>query len=675
MIDKYEHIKTTCPRDCYDGCGMIVEKENGAIRRVYGDPKHPISRGTLCGKCAIAYNGVFQDEQARLLYPQKRVGVKGEGRFERISWGEAIETIASKLGSIVKSHGSQAILNTHYTGTLSLLASYYPMRFFNRLGATEVLPDTICNMAGQVAWEILFGNPCVGFDPRTAKDSSCILVWGANPANSGPHAHKHWLPESPAKIIVVDPICTQTAKEADLHLQPIPGTDAALAFSLLHVLQRDGFFDTDFINNNTIGLDELLPTLQECTPSWGEVKTGIPASLIEQAAHLYGSGPSLLWAGQALQRQKTGGNVMRACGLLPALTGNVGKPGAGFYYLNETPIIAGADFESLLGEKLSKDGQPGISHMDFAEQLEDVDKSQALVCWNTNPAASVPQQQRFHHALKREDLFTVVIDCFSTDTTDFADILLPAASFLEFDDLTYSYFHLNIGAQTKACEPMGESLPNQEIFRRLSKEMNFVEPELFEADSVVLSRLLTEMQTDLDFDALKQKGWHSISESILLFHEDYKFDTPSGKIEIASEKAENMGLPRLPQPWADEPPQSDRVRLISPSSRWRMNDSYANDKTIHKVSRDATVILHPEDANRFGVKEGARVRLENETGWIELTLQIDDIVQKGVALSYKGRWPKQEHMCRNLNTVNPGLKSDMGESSSVHSIEVSIRPC
>ncbi len=674
MTDIIERIRTNCPRDCYDGCGIVVERKAGAITRILGDPDHPVSRGALCQKCATAYNGVWQDERARLLSPLKRSGPKGSGRFERIGWDEALATIAAKLQDISATSGPQAILHTHYTGTLSLLAYMFPMRFFHRLGATEVEPDTICNMAGHVAWRLLYGSSYVGFDPRTAADSKCILVWGANPSHSAPHAHKHWLPESPAKVVVVDPIRTDTAAQADLHLQPFPGTDAALAFSLLHVLQRGGLFDATFIAEHTLGADELLPLIEPCTPAWGEQQTGVPAALIEQAAHVYGPGPSLLWVGQGLQRQATGGNIMRACGLLPTMTGNVGKPGAGFYYLNITPGIAGMDFDALAGAQLLTGKRSSISHMDLAERLEDAEASQALLCWNTNPAASAPQQQRLHRALSREDLFSVVVDCFPTDTTDFADIVLPAASFLEFDDLTFSYFHLNIGAQSKARQPMGESLPNQDIFRRLAKAMGFEEPALFASDQTLISQLLAEMGCNFDFAALKRKGWHPISETPMIFHADLRFETPSGKIEIASERAAKKGLPRVPQPWTDAPPQNGRLRLLTPASNWRLNDSYANDQQISQRAGHASVTLHPQDAERLGITDGVLVRLENDTGWLELIAKIEPLIPKGVAVTYKGRWPKHESDRRNINSLNPGRAADMGNSTSVHSVEVNIRP-
>ena len=219
-------IKTNCPRDCYDGCGIRVERRDSGPHRVLGDPDHPVSRGKLCSKCAVAYNGVWQDPSARLLTPLKRSGVKGSGSFTPISWDEALGTIAAQTRKTLDTQGGSAILHTHYSGTLGLIGYLFPNRFFNVLGASEVDPDTICNAAGHMAWTLLFGSSVQGFDPRTAKDASCILVWGANPAHSAPHAHAHWLPESGAKVIVVDPTLTDTARAADLHLRPRPGSDA-----------------------------------------------------------------------------------------------------------------------------------------------------------------------------------------------------------------------------------------------------------------------------------------------------------------------------------------------------------------------------------------------------------------------------------------------------------------
>ena len=456
------------------------------------------------------------------------------------------------------------------------------MRFFHRLGATEVVPDSICNLAGHVALAYVYGTSFEGFDPRTVRDAACIVVWGANPATSAPHAFEHWFRPAPGAKIVVDPIRTETAKAADLHLQPFPGSDAALAFALLHVLRRDGLIDRDFIARHTVGWEELEPLLDDCTPAWGEATTGVPAGLIEQAARLYGAGPSLLWLGQGLQRQPTGGNVMRACALLPAVTGNLGKPGAGFLYLNWFNA-RGIDEAYLTAAHLSR-GVPPISHMDLAECLADPARSQALVCWNINVAASGPRQQQLRQALRREDLFTVVLDLFQTDTADFADVVLPAASFLEFDDLVAPYFQLMLSAQVKAAEPLGEALPNQEIFRRLARAMGYTEPELYESDAEIIATVLRASGLVEDFAALAARGSVPVSAEPRIQFADLTFPTPSGRIEIASARAEADGHPRVPLPLADPRPADGRLRLLSPASTFTLNDSFAN---VAKLARRA----------------------------------------------------------------------------------------
>lgn len=650
---------------------MIIEKR-GEILRVLGDPDHPVSRGRLCGKCAIAYNGVWQDPAARLLHPLRRSGPKGSGRFERISWEEAVATIAQRTGAILDAHGPDAILHTHYSGTLSLLALLFPMRFFLRLGAAEVDPDTICNAAGHVAWNVMFGQSSMGFDPRTASDSRCILVWGANPSHSGPHTHRHWFAAAGAAKIVVDPVRTETAAVADVHLQLRPGTDAALAFSLLHVRRRDGKFDAEFIAAHVEGADEVTAAIECATPQWGEAQTGVPAELIETAAQLYGAGPALLWAGQGLQRQPRGGNIMRAIGLLPALTGNVGKPGAGFYYLNDTPAIAGLDLAQMAGAHRAQREPVRISHMDLARELARPDRFRALWVWNTNPLASAPRQAQLRAAFAREDLFTVVVDCFQTDSADYADIVLPAASFLEFDDLTFSYFHLHVGVQAKAREPLGESLPNQEIFRRLAAAMGYDEPALRQQDPELIAEMMAQMKIPGTFADFRQRGWQYIAPEALVMHADLRFPTPSGRIEVASAAWTALGLPRAPVADVDAPPAAGRFRLLTPASDLRLNDSYANDPQLMQKAGPAAVVFHPDDAAAMGITPGAGVRLQNAAGSLALVVEVAALAPRGVLLAHKGRWPKLEPGRANVNALNDGAAADMGASSSVHGVEVAV---
>ena len=670
MPGEKEVLKTTCPRDCYDACGIVAIKRGGVVTRVLGDPDHSVSRGALCGKCALAYNGVFRDPEARLLTPLKRAGDKGEARFEPVSWDEALRDIAARFKAITDGTGAGRIVHAHYTGTCSLIANNFPMRFLGRLGAREVEPDTVCNMAGHVALDYAIGTSVIGFDPRTARDAHSILVWGANPSASAPHQHKHWLKEAPGTVIVVDPVRHPTAEQADLHLQPFPGSDAALAFAMVHVLVRDGLADRAFLAAHTLGWDELEPTLAPCTPAWGESRTGVPAALIEEAARIYGAGPALLWLGQGLQRQVLGGNVMRACALLPAVTGNYGKPGAGLLYLNGGGR-KGIDGDYLSGAALSQSPQ-SFSQMELAARLEDPADIQAFLCWNINPAASSPEQARLRRALMRDDLFTVVLDIFQTDTADYADYVLPAASFLEFDDLVSGYFNLSFSAQAKLQEPLGESLPNQEIFRRLARAMGYSEPELYEDDATIIARIMGQVGVAGSFDDFKKTGTVWLATEPVIQFADLAFPTPSGKVEIASARAEADGHPRLPHTGVDPKPADGRLRLLSPASPWLMNDSYANDRRIADRLGTATVTLHPADAAARGLAEGQRVRLSNETGSLELALSIAETIPQGVALSPKGRWPRQEGTGANVNILNPGLKSDMGESTCVHGVEVEI---
>jgi anaerobic selenocysteine-containing dehydrogenase len=649
---------------------------------VRGDPDHPVSRGALCGKCSTAYNREWRDPRRRLTQPLRRVRPKargdggtaphGDAEFEPIGWERAIAEIAARLGSIVDSHGARSILNAHYTGTISLLAGIAPMRFFNRLGATEVTPDTICNMAGHVALRYMYGTSLDGFDPRTAKDSACIVVWGANPHASAPHAHQHWLPEAPGKVIVVDPIRTPTAAAADIHLQPFPGSDAALAFALLFVIHRDGLIDESFVSRHVQGWEELRSDIAACDLGRLAEATGVAPHLIEKAAHLYAPGPSLLWLGQGLQRQLTGGNIMRACAMLPALTGNLCKPGAGFLYLNGNLAQRGMDESYLSGAHLAKAPPPAVSHMDLADILEDGQRSRALFVWNMNPLGSCPNQARLRGALERDDLFTVAVDLFPTDSTALADYVLPAASFMEFDDIVAPYFNLTLAAQAKVMEPIGAALPNLEIFRRLGRAMGFDEPEFHETDAHMLATLMSRSGLGESFETLKAKGMIWVPEDPVPQFARRVFDTESGRIEIASGRAVAAGLPRLPQCWSDPRPLRGNLRLLSPAHPWLLNTSFGNVRKITVRLGQATILLHPSDAADRSLREGDMALVRNRCGRLDLTVVLSEDVPRGVALAHKGRWLTQDAAYANVNVLNPGSKSDMGESTSVHSVEVSV---
>ncbi|WP_119269257.1 molybdopterin-containing oxidoreductase family protein [Taklimakanibacter deserti] len=669
-----EIIKTTCPRDCYDACGIIVTRKDGVVANVLGDPDHPVSRGALCGKCAIAYNGAWRDPALRLSRPLKRIGAKGKGEFTPISWDEATAEIAGKLNSLIDEGFERSIIHTHYTGTVGLLGGAFPNRFFNRIGATEVDPDTVCNKAGHSALALVFGASVEGFDPHSARNASCIIVWGANPSHSAPHQDKYWLKEAQkagSRIIVVDPIAHDTAATADIHLKLRPGSDAALAFGLLHVLREKNLVDETFLARHVIGAEELLPAIAAMTPARAAELCGVPEDLIEAAAIAYGEGPSLLWLGQGVQRQPMGGNVFRALAALIAFTGNLGKAGAGFCYINGS-AMRGIDMATVTEPSLARSGTGSVSHMDLAPAIEDRGRAKAFFNWNNNPAASSPEQGRLRRALERTDLFHVAIDLFHTDTTAYADIVLPAASFLECDDLVLSYFDLTVSAQVKTADPPGEALPNSEIFRKLARAMGFNDAALYEPDQTLIARLLAATPYRGGFTDLAKAGTVAVFPEPRIQFADLVFATPSGRIELASDRAEAQGLPRVPLPHADPLPAKGHFRILSPAGLWLMNSSYGNDKVIRRRLGPATITLHPDDAAERGFAEGDSVLLANEIGRLPLSVTLSPATQRGVGIVHKGRWPGASPGAANINALVSGRKSDMAESTTVHGTEVEL---
>ncbi len=662
MTAQAHDLRTTCPRDCYDACGALVRVAAGRIVHVRGDPDHPVSRGRLCRKCALAYNGVFLDPAARVTEPL----VGGQP----VGWDRALAVVGERLAAIAADDPAR-IVYSHYTGSFALLSYFFGMRLMRRIGATEVAPDTICNDAGHTALGYVYGDSLDGFDPRTAAQARCILVWGANPSASAPHQHEHWLPEAPGAVLVVDPIRTPTAAAADLHLQLFPGSDAALAFGLIHVLARDGLVDHEFLTAHAVGGEELLELAARCDPAWTEALTGVAASNVERAAHLYGAGPSMLWIGQGLQRQCSGGNIVRSVAALPAVTGNLGRPGAGFLYLNGF-ASRGIDEQYLSGADVFADGPSPISHMELAAVLEDPARSSAFICWNVNPLASCPEQGRLRRALEREDLFTLVIDLFPTDTADVADVVLPAASWVECDDLVVPYFHRAIAAQVKAAEPLGGALPNSEIFRRLARTMALTDPALVESDEAIIARVLGG--SGLDFAGLASRGtvWPSAEPEVQFA--ELRFPTDSGKIELASERAAAAGHGRLPQPVADPRPAAGRLRLLSPASRWSLNASFSNDPRISRQAGALTLSVCAGDALALGLRDGEHAQVDSEAGSLVVSVSVTDALLPGTGVIPKGGWPKLLPSGANVNVLTRAQPSDMGASTTVHGLEVAVRP-
>ena len=600
-------ILTTCPRDCYDSCGVAVRIRDGTIAQVRGDPDHPMSRGALCAKCSAGYNNEWLDPAVRLTRPLRRIGPKGAGRLRARLVGRGHRDDRRPAAA----RSSPAAGRTRSSTPTTAARSRCSPTSFRCASSTAWAPPRSSPTASATwpatsRWPTSIGTSFDGFDPRTVRDAACIVVWGANPSASAPHAFEHWFRPAPGTKIVVDPIRTETAKAADLHLQPFPGSDAALAFALLHVLRRDGLIDRDFIARHTVGWDELEPLLDDCTPAWGEATTGVPAALIEQAARLYGRGPSLLWLGQGLQRQPTGGNVMRACALLPAATGNLGKPGAGFLYLNWFNA-RGVDEAYLTAAA----PEPGACHPSAiwtwpsASPTRRARRRSSAGTSTSRPRVRASEQLR--QALRREDLFTVVLDLFQTDTADFADIVLPAASFLEFDDLFAPYFQLTA---------LGPGQGDRAAGRGAAQPGDLPPPGprhgLHRAGAVRVRRRhhrhrAARLRPGGGLRGARGQGQRAgLGTSRVIQFADLTFPTPSGRIEIASARAEADGHPRVPLPLADPRPADGRLRLLSPASTFTLNDSFANVAKLARRAGPPTVALHPADAAARGLAGGRR---------------------------------------------------------------------
>ncbi len=518
MAQPLKTIHATCPHDCPDTCSMLVTVKDGKAISLKGNPAHPITNGFLCGKVSRYIERTYHS--TRMLHPLKRIGTKGAGRFEKISWQEAIETVASKLDSIIHSpFGPQAILPYSYAGTMGRLqGSSIDRRFFHRIGAS-LLERTICATAGVAGSHMTLGARAA-IDPEAVLHSKFIINWGSNTSVTNSHlwAIMHRARKAGAKIITIDPFRCKTAEKSDLWIPIRPGTDAALALGMMHVIFRDNLQDQDFIDKFCLGGEDLKSRANDYTPDKVSDITGLNTSVIEQLAHDYASiKPAFIRLNYGLQRHGGGGMAVRAITCLPGIIGAWKETGGGAFLSTSGmyPLKSAAAFER---HDLIPKGTRSINMSQLANALSDNNLSppiKALVVYNSNPAAVCPDQSKVIRGLKRDDLFTVVLEQFPTDTVDYADIVLPATTQLEHWDLHTSYGHLHVQINEPAITPLGESLPNTEIFRLLAKAMK-LEPELYAASDIELIKEALEpssggfnsarIMSGITFEQLKKEG-------------------------------------------------------------------------------------------------------------------------------------------------------------------------
>ena len=655
---------------------MLVTVQDGRAIRVAGDPEHPFTRGFLCTKVNRYVERTYHPD--RLLYPMRRVGPKGAGVFERISWDEAIGEIADRLNVIrSSSDGPQSILPYSYAGTMGILqGSSIDRRFFHAIGAS-MLDRTICSMAGTVGMRMTVGAN-IGADPEGLPESDLVLLWGTNTLTSNPHMWPLVLEarERGASVIAIDPIRTRTAAQCDEWIAIRPGTDAALALGMMHVLLERGLQDDDYIAAHTLGFDELRERVKEYSPERVSEITGIPAETVVSLGERYGRARSaFIRVNYGLQRHGGGGMAVRTIACLPALTGHWRRPGGGVQlsssanFAFNTPVVQRPDLSPKvrtinmirLGEALTTpNGDVGGPPV------------RALVVYNSNPAAVAPDRNAVLEGLRREDLFTVVMEHFQTDTADYADILLPATTQLEHWDVHLSYGHHYVSLNRPSIEPLGESLPNSEIFRRLARRMGLDEPSLRDDDLTVIRQALDSPSPNLKgvtLEALLERGWMrlNVPKPYLPFAGG-AFLTPSGKCEFYSARMEQMGLDPLPAFTApyefpeNVPDLAARypLTLISSPAHQFLNSTFVNIAPLRRAAREPECLLHPDDAERRGIGVGARVVIHNDRGAFTAVARIEATIRPGVVWAPSIWWGKFAADGANANQTTSQRETDMG---------------
>ncbi|RFU37735.1 molybdopterin oxidoreductase family protein [Actinomadura logoneensis] len=672
-----------CPLDCPDGCSWVVTVRDGEAVGLRGNPHHPYTRGALCTKVNRWLERAGQDD--RILHPLRRVGAKGEGRFERISWDEALDEIAARLGTIVERHGGESVWPYWGMGTLGYvqgLEGQAGRRFFNTLGASAHRAD-LCSAAGNAGQELVMGS-AGGIDPEDLAHARLIILWGTNTLTSG---HHMWTFVQAARregahVVAIDPVATRTAKQADEHLAPIPGTDAALALALMHVIVRLGAQDEEFLRDHTLGWEEFRERVERFTPEVAASITGLPAERITALGErIARTRPTAIRATQGLQRHGGGGSALRTLACLPGVTGDWRLRGGGLTYSTSGHVPLNR--EALFRDDLRPGPVRRLSMSRLAEGLLELDDPpvKALFVIAANPAASTPDQNRVREGLLRDDLFTVVLEQFPTDTAAYADIVLPATMQHEHADLHDGYGHLYLAWNEPAVAPPGECLPTTETFRRLARRMGLTDPALYESDEELAEQALSgghPYLTGITLDRLKKEGFVRLAVPAPFIPYADGFPTPSGRLEFRSETAAALGH----DPLAGYVPSVEGADaglaarfpliLISAASHFFLNSMFGENPELRRRAGGGPVVrLHPDEASARGLADGDRVRVRNDRGAFEAVVAVTDEVRPGVAATTKGHWPRLSGGA-NANAVVAERATDLGAGPVFHDTRVEI---
>ncbi|MBL8371647.1 MAG: molybdopterin oxidoreductase family protein [Burkholderiaceae bacterium] len=671
-----ETVRGACPHDCPDTCALLTTVQGGVAVRVAGNPDHPPTDGALCTKVSRYTERTYHPE--RILQPLRRVGPKGSGRFEPVGWDEALDTIAARLSAIA-THNPEAIVPYSYAGTMGLVQGEgMAARFFHRLGASQ-LDRTICAAAGGEGLIHTLGAK-VGMKMPFFAESKLILIWGSNPIASNLHFWRlaQQAKRAGARLVCIDPRRSETADKCHEHLQLLPGTDAALALALMHELIVHDWLDHDYIARHTLGWEALRERALQWPPARAAAVCGLPEAQIVQLARDWGTTrPAAIRLNYGMQRVRGGGNAVRAVACLPALTG-AWRHRAGGLLLSSSghfpvhraalhrPDLLGTRTPrtinmSTIGDDLLREASPA-----FGPKIE------ALVVYNSNPVAVAPESARVVQGFAREDLFTVVLEHFRTDTADHADIILPATTQLEHWDIHTSYGHTDVLLNRPAIAPVGQARPNTQVFRDLAARMGFTEPCFSDDDETLCRAAIGDAR---DFDLLLAHGFASLPVPDAPFA-DGGFPTPSGKCEFFSARLAAQGLDGLPDHLPNfEGPDGDArypLAMISPPARNFLNSTFVNVQSLRDIEGEPLLEIHPDDAAARGITGGELVRVFNDRGVYHCKAEVSGRARPGVVNGLGIWWRKLGPRGTNVNELTSQRLTDLGRGPVFYDCRVEV---
>lgn len=679
-------VRGACPHDCPDTCATLVTVDGDRVVSFDAEPDHPITQGWLCAKVRPYLERV--NAKDRLMYPRRRSGKKGQGQWKRITWDEAIAEITDRWKSIIAEHGAAAILPYSFSGTLGMVnMTVSNHRLWNRMGASG-LERSICGAAADFAVKSTLG---AKMSPA-AEDlmhSKLMIIWGHNPASTSPH----FMPflqdamRNGMKLVVIDPRLTTTARRADLHLQPQPATDGALALGMIHVIFAEARHDERWLDAHALGWKDLRDQVATYTPERVAEITGIEAeAIIELAREWTSSGPAALKFADGLQRHENGGQTIRALLALSAVGGHIGKRGGGVYYSTGGYAKWNMEAVSHRSECVPTPRVINMNRLGAALTGEAADPPvMSLYVFGANPVAASPNSGKIVEGLLRDDLFTVVHEQFMTDTADYADILLPATTQVEQMDFHVPYGQRNLQFNDQAIPPMGECRSNWDVMRALAAGMGYTEPWLMEDTEAVIRGLIDASRpanptlSGITFERLRDEGTvpYTLPTPDWVPFSDGVFPTPSGKVELrcdALAAIDQSPLPVYVEPSEFRDADPDMLTLLTGAAHHFVSTTFANQPTLIVKERDPFIEIHPEDAAARGIKDGDDVRVENARGWCVLRAVVTKDVRPGVVVSPKGRWASLSQNHRTVNWTVSDRVGDFAGQSTFHSNRVFVRP-